>query len=81
MYQTLAAEALGNGIVCWVVKPKFHLMAELAAHGVHTSRDPSNVWTYADEDFFGVIFKLAYSRGGKRKASTVPTTKVSYERL
>jgi hypothetical protein len=45
----------------WKVKPKLHLMQELAEESFS---NPSLVWCYRDEDYGGTIARLARSRGG-----------------
>lgn len=49
----------------WKVKPKLHLMQELAEESVS---NPSAVWCYRDEDYGGTIARLARSRGGPSPA-------------
>ena len=55
---TLAQNPLSKA---WRIKPKLHLMQELAEHAFS---NPSDVWCYRDEDFGGTISALARSRGG-----------------
>lgn len=56
----------------WKIKPKFHMMQELAEFQTESSGDPSRFWAYADESFVGAVGKIAFSRGGKRLADTTP---------
>lgn len=56
----------------WRIKPKFHMLQELAEFQAQTSGDPSRFWAYQDESFVGIIAKMAHSRGGKRSAVTTP---------
>ena len=56
----------------WSIKPKFHLMIHLADKQVFESGDPSKFWAYCDEDFVGLIGKIAVARGGRRLANTTP---------
>jgi hypothetical protein len=44
----------------WRVKPKLHLLLELAREG----SEPSLCWTYRDEDWGGMAAKLSRRRGG-----------------
>ena len=56
----------------WAVKPKFHLMMHLTEKQAFESCDPSTFWSYADEDFVGLVGSIAQARGGKRNATTTP---------
>lgn len=47
----------------WKVKPKAHLLCELAEF---TKDKPSKTWCYRDEEFGGTIANLARLRGGKK---------------
>ncbi len=70
IYQSLS-ERFGTDKL-WVVKPKFHLMIELAEVQTLDLGDPSRFWCYQDEDFVGMVGSIAHSRGGKRLADTTP---------
>ncbi len=56
----------------WRRKPKFHLMIHLAEKQIYESGDPSKFWSYADEDFVGLVGQVGMARGGKRIATTTP---------
>ena len=56
----------------WLVKPKLHLFAEMAFFQSDELGDPSTFWAYNDEDFMGVVSRLAMSRGGGGQADTTP---------
>jgi hypothetical protein len=45
---------------CWKLKPKFHLLAEMGMDDTN----PSDQWTYRDEDFGGTVARLSRRRGG-----------------
>lgn len=51
----------------WKIKPKFHLFAELCFE----DSNPSQTWTYRDEDFGGYLASLARRRGGKYSPTAV----------
>lgn len=58
----------------WRMKPKVHMLQELAEMGVNGS-NPSLFWTYRDEDVGGSIARLARRRGGANTAfSTAQST-------
>ena len=69
LYKSLAVAQTGPA--CWYLKPKLHLLQELSLQ-VHTVGDPANYWTYKDEDFVGIIARVAASRGGPRQPNVVP---------
>lgn len=50
----------------WVVKPKFHLMAELLEYMSASEGHPRLYWAYRDEDYGGWLAQLAGRRGGPR---------------
>ena len=56
------------------MKPKFHIMAELRLFMAHAVGDTNLLRCYLDEDVVGHIGKTEFSMGGKRIASTTPTT-------
>ena len=59
LYQVLEAHVSDN---ChWRIKPKLHLLLELA----RTRVNPSLSWTYRDEGFGGTLALLAKRRGGE----------------
>ena len=70
MYKILSDEYVHSGEATWKMKPKYRLMSELDEYHICESGDPSLFWTYLDEDFVGLVGKIAYNRGGKRFAST-----------
>ena len=60
-----------EGAGTFYLKPKLHLMQELA-RDLFTSGDPSLYWTYLDEDFVGYISGMSGSRGGPRNPTSIP---------
>ena len=52
----------------WRLKPKVHQMQELREM---CTENPSNNWTYRDEDFGGTMAAMARVRGGKGSARVV----------
>ena len=67
LYKALASTPKSR----WYLKPKLHLMQELAI-SAHEMGDPTMYWTYMDEDFMGLVSAMACSRGGPRNPSSVP---------
>ena len=67
IYKSLASERKS----CWHLKPKIHMMQELALTA-YTQGDPTNYWTYKDEDYMGLIASMPTSRGGSRNPTTIP---------
>ena len=63
IYKSLAMST--EGCQCWFLKPKLHMMQELAYES-YDSGDPANYWTYKDEDFVGLIAGIGNSKGGPR---------------
>ena len=55
----------------WYLKPKLHMFQELAMEAFDAG-NPTNYWTYKDEDFMGIISKMSTSRGGGRNPATIP---------
>ena len=53
-------EAMGTDHFLWVLKPKFHMMFELA----QTGDCPAMNWNYRDEEAGGTLARMARSRGG-----------------
>ena len=51
----------------WRVKPKLHLVQELAEHAC---LNPASVWCYRDEDFGGTLAALARPRGAAASVLT-----------
>ena len=47
-------------------------MIHLAEVQTEEIGDPSAFWSYADEDFVGLIGTVAMARGGKRDGKTTP---------
>ena len=72
LYIQLAKSVEGTDSCLWVLKPNFHLIAELLEYLVFEEGDPSLFWTYMDEDFVGDAWKIAHSKGGQRSAATTP---------
>ena len=58
-YKSLEA-AMGTDSSLWVLKPKFHMMFELA----QTGDCPAMNWNYRDEEAGGTLARMARSRGG-----------------
>ena len=58
-YKSLEA-AMGTDSLLWVLKPKFHMMFELA----QTGDCPAMNWNYRDEEAGGTLARMARSRGG-----------------
>lgn len=73
LYTNLVKEAEEEGHKWWLMKPKFHLMAELVSGQTYELGNPAHFWCYLDETFVGLVSKLASSRGGQRTAVTTPT--------
>lgn len=44
----------------WVMKPKFHMLAEIALAG----DKPSDNWVYRDEEAGGTMARVAHAKGG-----------------
>ena len=73
LYTSLREEAEAAGkATLWKVKPKMHMFIEMAEGQSEEAGNPSDFWTYMDEDFMGFIGQMAGSRGGKREVSTTP---------
>ena len=53
-------EAMGTGSHLWILKPKFHMMFELA----QTGNCPAMSWNYRDEEAGGTLARMSRSRGG-----------------
>ena len=53
-------EAMGTDKLLWVLKPKFHMLFELA----QTGDCPAMNWNYRDEEAGGTLARMARSRGG-----------------
>lgn len=58
--QWVALERVSTSHTRWRVKPKLHLLLEIAREG----SDPALVWTYRDEDWGGMAARLSRRRGG-----------------
>ena len=72
LWKSLSDSAAAANLQMYPVKPKHHLLAELALHQVYDAGDPSLFWCYQDEDFVGIVGRIACSKGGKRGPSTTP---------
>ena len=70
LYSALSDEAEANASVAWKLKPKMHLFQELAEYSVYEVGNPSEFWSYKDEDFMGWVAAMAYRRGGKVEVCT-----------
>ena len=46
------------------MKPKLHMMQELLEYQAYELGNPRGYWEYSDEDFVGLISKLALRKGG-----------------
>ena len=68
LYQSLSKHFEAQGL--WSMKPKLHLFQELAEFQAPDLGHPGKFWAYKDEDFVGMIAKLAGSRGGPKNAAT-----------
>jgi len=55
----------------WRIKPKAHLLIELAEY---TKDRPSDTWCYRDEEFGGTVAGMSRIRGGKVTPFTVSVT-------
>ena len=66
LYKSLGAHAGGGSDPkLWIVKPKFHMMQELAEfQAPDLDASPATFWAYKDEDFVGFVAQFAGSRGG-----------------
>ena len=61
----------GADDVFWAVKPKFHLMQELAEFQcADLAMSPRDFWCYQDESFVGWVATFAGSRGGANNADS-----------
>ena len=60
-------EAIGTNSLLWILKPKFHMMFELA----QTGDCPAMNWNYRDEEARGTLARMASSRGGLQNPWTV----------
>ena len=70
-----------EGCQCWYLKPKLHMMQELAFES-YDSGNPANYWTYKDEDFVGLIASFGNSKGGPRNVcSFIETVFLRYAAL
>ena len=59
--------AIAEGKNLWRVKPKMHLFQELCFEDAN----PSDSWTYRDEDFGGYLAASSRCRGGKATVRSV----------
>ncbi len=66
-----ALESAGGGTL-WRIKPKLHLLQELAEMTLEgAGAAPARLWTYRDEDFGGSMATMSRRRGGKVSPSCV----------
>ena len=56
----------------WAIKPKMHLLQEMAEYMTEEVGNLRARWCYKDEDFVGFASSLAMSRGGGKQACTAP---------
>ena len=56
----------------WHLRPKVHMMQELAESMAAELGNPAEFWTYKDESFMGLLASVARSSGGGRRAATMP---------
>jgi len=63
-FSKLEAEARRDGKLAWKVKPKLHMMQELLEYQSHELGNPRGYWEYRDEDFVGLVSRLAARKGG-----------------
>ena len=67
LYKALEAYATAADKNLWRVKPKMHLFQELCFEDAN----PSDSWTYRDEDFGGYLAASSRCRGGKATIRSV----------
>ena len=72
-FTALRSEAESRGKDLWKLKPKLHLLLEMTQYTAEETGDPGLYWTYADEDFVGMVSAIGESRGGPDRATTTPT--------
>ena len=70
MFGALAREAARADKIMWKEKPKMHLFRELGEYQAYELGNPAEFWSYKDEDFMGLVSKIAFRRGGKDTPST-----------
>ena len=66
LYSALEKNAEAQGLNLWRVKPNFHAFQELCM----SPGNPSDQWTYRDEDFGGYLAAVSRRRGGKNTVSS-----------
>ena len=71
-YTKLEDEAKRANKMAWRTKPKLHMMQELLEYQSFELGNPRGFGEYQDEDFVGLIAKLAIRRGGLRHPRHVP---------
>lgn len=54
----------------WRIKPKMHMVQELAEYMVDELGDPSSFWAYRDEDFVGFVAEIGSARERVAQADT-----------
>jgi len=65
IYQKLNNEAaIKNNLNMWRLKPKLHMAQEMLEYQGKELGNPRGFWEYLDEDFVGLIAKLAMRKGG-----------------
>ena len=80
-FNALAKMAVKEGKLAWVAKPKSHLFQELAEFQSVVLGDPSKFWNYKDEDFMGIVAKMAMRRGGASNATVTARQTMERYRL
>lgn len=71
-YVDLAVKALRQNKNAWRMKPKIHLVMELALFQMDELSDPMTYWCYKDENFVGLVADIGAIRGGGGSAATSP---------
>ena len=64
LYQKLNNEAIKNNSNMWKMKPKLHMVQEMLEYQGKELGNPRGFWEYLDEDFVGMVAKLAMRKGG-----------------
>lgn len=71
LYTALEKAALDQDSTMWKVKPKLHLLLELAEYAAPNWGNPRFYWTYRDESWAGVWAKAGKRRGGANTMAAV----------
>ena len=67
LYEALERHSVAGDQNLWRVKPKMHLLQEMCMEG----NNPSDTWTYRDEDFGGYLSGVSRHRGNKASVRSV----------